>query len=103
LDHVRRNHADHDRRLPRHRGLSGIIENEFYSVVPAAGTEATGDVYFLHFDATTWGWIHLVGGLIVLFAGFAQSSVGRSTHVPLGLLVDDGIRKRRTPKRSQAD
>jgi hypothetical protein len=51
-------------------GLAGIIENEFYSVVPAAGTEATGDVYFLQFDATTWGWIHLIGGLIVLFAGF---------------------------------
>jgi hypothetical protein len=26
-----------------------------------------------------------------------------STDVPLGLLVDDGIRKGRTPKRSQAD
>jgi hypothetical protein len=51
-------------------GLAGIIENEFYSVVPAAGTEATGDVYFLQFDATTWGWVHLIGGLIVLFAGF---------------------------------
>jgi hypothetical protein len=51
-------------------GLAGIIENEFYSVVPAAGTEATGDVYFLQFDATTWGWIHLIGGLIILFAGF---------------------------------
>jgi hypothetical protein len=52
-------------------GLAGIIENEFYSVVPAAGTEATGDVYFLQFDATTWGWIHLIGGIIVLLAGFA--------------------------------
>jgi hypothetical protein len=50
-------------------GLAGIIENEFYSVVPAAGTEATGDVYFLEFDATTWGWVHLIGGLIILFAG----------------------------------
>ena len=51
-------------------GLAGIIENEFYSAVPAAGTQATGDVYFLQFDATTWGWIHLIGGLIVMFAGF---------------------------------
>ena len=50
-------------------GLAGILENEFYSAVPAAGTEATGDVYFLQFDATTWGWIHLIGGIIVLFAG----------------------------------
>ncbi|HET6753092.1 MAG TPA: hypothetical protein VFH23_03975 [Jiangellaceae bacterium] len=52
-------------------GLAGILENEFYSAVPAAGTEATGDVYFLQFDATTWGWIHLIGGIIVFFAGFA--------------------------------
>ena len=52
-------------------GLAGIFENEFYSVVPAAGTEASGDVYFLEFDATTWGWIHLIGGIIVLLAGFA--------------------------------
>jgi hypothetical protein len=52
-------------------GLAGIFENEFYSVVPAAGTEATGDVYFLQFDVTTWGWIHLIGGIIVLLAGIA--------------------------------
>jgi hypothetical protein len=51
-------------------GLAGIIKNEFYSAIPAAGTAATGDVYFLQFDATTWGWIHLIGGIIVLFAGF---------------------------------
>ncbi len=52
-------------------GLAGIIEDEFYRIAPAAGTEAAGDAYFLQFDATTWGWIHLIGGLIVLFAGFA--------------------------------
>jgi len=52
-------------------GLAGIIENEFYRIVPAAGTEASGDVYFLQFDVTTWGWIHLIGGFIALFAGFA--------------------------------
>jgi hypothetical protein len=55
-------------------GLAGIIENEFYGAVPAAGTPATGDVYFLQFDATTWGWIHLIGGLIVMFAGFGLFS-----------------------------
>jgi hypothetical protein len=52
-------------------GLAGIFENEFYRIVPAAGTEATGDVYFLQFDATTWGWIHLIAGIIVLLAGLA--------------------------------
>ena len=52
-------------------GLAGIIENEFWSVAPAIGTEASGDVYFLQFDATTWGWIHLIAGVIVLLAGMA--------------------------------
>ena len=52
-------------------GLAGIIDDDFYRVLPAAGTETTGDVYFLEFDTTTWGWIHLIGGVIVLLAGFA--------------------------------
>jgi hypothetical protein len=74
VDHVRRNHVDHGRRLPRHRQAGGDHRDEFYSAVPAAGTQATGDVYFLQFDATTWGWIHLIGGLIVMFAGFGLFS-----------------------------
>jgi hypothetical protein len=55
-------------------GLAGILEDEFYSFAPAIGTEATGDVYFLQFDATTWGWIHLIGGIIVGLAGLAVFS-----------------------------
>ena len=43
-------------------GLSGIIKDHFYAVTPN---------YVLKFDATTWGWIHLIGGIIVLFAGFS--------------------------------
>jgi hypothetical protein len=35
-------------------GFAAILENEFLRVVPAVGTQATGDVYFLEFDATTW-------------------------------------------------
>ena len=42
-------------------GLAGIFENEFYAVTPN---------YVFKFDATTWGWIHLIGGMIVLLAGF---------------------------------
>jgi hypothetical protein len=41
-------------------GFAGILENEFYAVTPN---------YVFEFDATTWGWIHLIGGIIVLFAG----------------------------------
>jgi hypothetical protein len=51
-------------------GLSAIFEDEFLAVVPAVGTEASGDAYFLQFDATTWGWIHLILGIVVLLAGF---------------------------------
>ncbi len=43
-------------------GLAGILEDEFYAVTPN---------YVLEFDATTWGWVHLIGGAIVLFAGFS--------------------------------
>lgn len=55
-------------------GLAGIIEDEFYRFAPAVGTEAAGDVYYLQFDATTWGWIHLIFGITVLLAGFALFS-----------------------------
>jgi hypothetical protein len=46
-------------------GLVAIFENEFY---------ATTRNYILQFDVTTWGWIHLVLGLVILFAGFAVMS-----------------------------
>ncbi len=55
-------------------GLAGIIENEVYGVAPALGTEAQGDVYFLELDVTTWGWIHLIFGIIILLAGFGLFS-----------------------------
>jgi hypothetical protein len=42
-------------------GLIAIFNDTFYV--------ATRD-YVFQFDATSWGWIHLIGGLIVLFAGF---------------------------------
>jgi hypothetical protein len=43
------------------QGLVGIFENEFYV--------ATRN-YLFQFDATTWGWIHLIGGVIVALAGW---------------------------------
>jgi acyl-CoA synthetase (AMP-forming)/AMP-acid ligase II len=42
-------------------GLVGLIEDEFYAVTPE---------YVVQFDATTWGWIHIIIGLIVVAAGF---------------------------------
>jgi hypothetical protein len=47
------------------QGLVGIFENEFYV--------ATRN-YLFRFDATTWGWIHLILGLLVAFAGWGLLS-----------------------------
>jgi hypothetical protein len=46
-------------------GLVAIFENEFYV--------ATRN-YLFQFDATTWGWIHLVVGVVVAFAGWGLLS-----------------------------
>jgi hypothetical protein len=46
-------------------GLSAIVKDEFF--VPANG-------YLFKFDATTWGWIHLIVGIIVVLAGFGLFS-----------------------------
>jgi len=43
-------------------GLVALFENEFYVAIRN---------YLFQFDATAWGWIHLLGGLLVLGAGFA--------------------------------
>jgi hypothetical protein len=43
-------------------GLVALFENEFYA--------ATRN-YLFQFDATTWGWIHLLVGLVVALAGLA--------------------------------
>ena len=47
------------------QGLIAIFENEFYV--------ATRN-YLFEFDATTWGWIHLLIGLLVAFAGWGLLS-----------------------------
>ena len=46
-------------------GLAGIFENEFYAATPN---------YFLKFDASTWGWIHLLWGVLVLIGGLGLLS-----------------------------
>ena len=42
-------------------GLVGLINNDFY---------VTTRNYVFKFSATGWGWIHLITGIVVLFAGF---------------------------------
>ena len=46
-------------------GLIAIFQNEFYV--------ATRN-YLFQFDATTWGWIHLIIGVIVALAGWGLLS-----------------------------
>jgi hypothetical protein len=46
-------------------GLAGIFKNEFYVTTPN---------YFLEFDASAWGWIHLIWGVLVLIGGLGLLS-----------------------------
>jgi hypothetical protein len=42
-------------------GLAAIIEDEFFVV---------GRNYAYELDATAWGWLHLIYGVILIFAGY---------------------------------
>jgi hypothetical protein len=44
-------------------GLTAILEDRFFVFTP--------NNYLISADVTTWGWIHLIGGVIVALAGFA--------------------------------
>ena len=58
-------------------GLVGLFANEFYV--------ATRN-YVFQFDVTTWGVLHLLVGLLVLFAGFAVIS-GRTWGRVVGIIL----------------
>jgi hypothetical protein len=58
-------------------GLVALFENEFYV--------ATRN-YLLQFDATSWGWIHLLVGLVVALAGFAVMA-GRTWGRVVGITL----------------
>jgi len=46
-------------------GIVAIADDAFFVVT---------EDYIFQFDATTWGWIHLILGIVVLFAGFGLFS-----------------------------
>ena len=46
-------------------GLVGIVNDTFY---------VKGSKYLFQFDRTTWGWINLIVGIIVVLAGFGVFS-----------------------------
>lgn len=61
-------------------GLAGILEDEFYVTTPN---------WIFQFDATTWGWIHLLMGIVVVLVGlglFSGNVLARTIAVILVLL-----------------
>lgn len=58
-------------------GLVAIIDDGFYVV---------GREYVVQFDPTTWGWIHLIIGLVVLASGFGVLS-GNVLARTVGVLI----------------
>ena len=61
-------------------GLAAIIDDEFFVTTPN---------YAFEVDVTAWGWIHLLLGLLVAFAGyalFAAKTWARVTGVTLATL-----------------
>jgi hypothetical protein len=46
-------------------GITALVSDELYVVTPE---------YLFQFDTTTWGWVHLLIGVIVLAAGIALYS-----------------------------
>src|SRR5688572_29977120 len=61
-------------------GIAALAKDDFYAATPN---------YIIEFDATQWGWVHLLLGLLVLFAGFAVLSGktwGRVVAIVLAVL-----------------
>lgn len=61
-------------------GLTAILEDEIFVVTPE---------YLFRLDVTTWGWIHVILGAVVLLAGFSvfNGSVwARTVGVTLAVL-----------------
>ena len=57
------------------QGLVAIVDEKFYVVTPQ---------YVFEFDVTTWGWIHLIGGIVLVLAGlgiFTGNVAGRTVGV----------------------
>lgn len=61
-------------------GFAGILEDRFYVTTPN---------YVFELDATTWGWVHLILGVVVAFAGgglFSGAVWARTVGVILAAL-----------------
>lgn len=63
-------------------GLAEVVDPDYYV------TNVSGD-YVFKLSSDAWGWIHLIGGIIVFFAGFAifRGAVwGRTVGVIIALV-----------------
>jgi len=58
-------------------GLVALVNDEFYVV---------GQEWVFQFDVTTWGWIHILMGIVILFAGFGLFS-GQVWARTVGVIV----------------
>jgi hypothetical protein len=58
-------------------GLVALFNSEFYVI---------GNEYVFQFDVTTWGWIHLIVGAVILAAGVALFS-GATWARGVGVIV----------------
>ena len=58
-------------------GLVALLQDSFYVVAPN---------YLFEFDVTTWGWIHLIAGIMVVFAGFGVMS-GQTWARVVGIML----------------
>jgi hypothetical protein len=58
-------------------GLAAILEEDFYVVLPN---------YLLQLDASTWGWAHLILGIVVTIAGFSVLT-GQTWARVVGIIV----------------
>jgi hypothetical protein len=58
-------------------GLVALAKDEFYVVLPN---------YLLNMDTTTWGYIHLILGIVVALAGFSVLT-GKTWARVVGILV----------------
>ena len=60
-------------------GIAGIAKDDVFVI-------GTGTEYAFKFSVTTWGWIHLIAGIIVLIAGFGLFS-GATWARTVGVIV----------------
>jgi len=62
-------------------GLVALLENEIVVATPK---------YFLQLDVTSWGWIHMLGGILLILAGmgiFAGQTWARMVGIIIAALA----------------